>query len=267
MSPNGHETPPHVSQAPLNPDLIVMPSDSELDSPDKGGTEPSDTVVRLPETAELPKTLSEAHKEIMRLRSELSKYGHTLVQLIQAREGERATSRNVELALEKIATSDPLTGLPNRRVFEDRLASSVYSFGGRRSDKQRPGCVMIIDIDRFKEVNDSAGHSVGDELLVEVAGKLGKALRNPDELARYGGDEFGVLIENASKEECEEIAARLHKAADELVPKGPNNIKATFSIGAVLLRSGDPDELLRKADQALYRAKEAGRNQVVFADS
>jgi diguanylate cyclase (GGDEF)-like protein/PAS domain S-box-containing protein len=163
---------------------------------------------------------------------------------------------------------DPLTGLPNRLLFLDRLDQAVARC--RRS--QTSVGVAFLDLDRFKNVNDSLGHDAGDELLVEVARKLEAVIRPGDTVARFGGDEFTVLCEDlpmdTAREQTVEIAERLLAAVIRpLVVRGTEMFVGA-SVGIAMATSGDerPEELLRDADAAMYHAKEAGRGQVVVFD-
>ncbi|HEU5063840.1 MAG TPA: sensor domain-containing diguanylate cyclase [Solirubrobacterales bacterium] len=149
-----------------------------------------------------------------------------------------------------LAETDPLTGLPNRRAWDEVLASALGS-GLRKL------CVAVIDIDRFKECNDSEGHQAGDQLLREAAAAWRQTLRSGDIIARCGGDEFAVLMPECDTEKASGICERLCAA----LPEG-----RTVSIGLAHWdgREG-ADRLLARADQALYEAKQAGRGCVSVA--
>ncbi|GAA2712883.1 hypothetical protein Apa02nite_090770 [Actinoplanes palleronii] len=150
---------------------------------------------------------------------------------------------------------DPLTGLPNRRMFHERLARAVSSGG---PDDQVG--IMIIDLDGFKAVNDTLGHQAGDQLLQAVGGRLLTGVRDGDLAARLGGDEFAVLLPGvADLAAAAEVADRLVDEIrhDFLLDVGPASVSA--SIGLTIGGAGaDDDELLRQADAAMYRAKSAG---------
>lgn len=166
--------------------------------------------------------------------------------------------RNMEAQLRYQATHDALTGLPNRLYFLDTLAQALI-----RTERAATYCaVLFLDIDRFKMVNDSLGHAIGDQLLLTVTERLGAALRDGDTLARFGGDEFAVLLEGvADIHEALQTADRIHDALEAPVPVDDHVFFATTSIG-LALGSGvanTPEDLLRFADVAMYRAKDAGR--------
>ena len=165
---------------------------------------------------------------------------------------------------------DPLTGLPNRLLFLDRLNQAIARC--RRS--QSSVGVAFLDLDRFKNVNDSLGHDAGDELLVEVARKLESVIRPGDTVARFGGDEFTVLCEDlpseTARDQTVEIADRLLSTVIRpLVVRGTEMFVGA-SVGIAMATTGEerPEELLRDADAAMYHAKEAGRGRVeVFDDA
>ncbi|HEX6041645.1 PAS domain S-box protein [Longimicrobium sp.] len=164
------------------------------------------------------------------------------------------------------ALHDALTGLPNRALFVDRLAHAAERV--RRGDHFL-SAVLFLDLDRFKVVNDSLGHGLGDRMLLECARRLEDALRPGDTLARFGGDEFTVLLEGISGPlEATHLAERLAAAVAEPFQLERHEVFATASIGIALATTGheDAEELLRNADAALSRAKMLGKNRLEVFD-
>ncbi len=169
--------------------------------------------------------------------------------------------RQAELALSDQAMRDSVTALPNRRALTERLGSALLRL--RRS----PGTVTVLfcDLDRFKDVNDTYGHQVGDQLLVEVAERLRTALPPDDTVARLGGDEFVVLTESAhDAADAVLTALRLQDRLGASWVHGGQTFRPEMSIGVALTADPDVtgDELLRRADLAMYEAKDAGRNRI-----
>jgi diguanylate cyclase (GGDEF)-like protein/PAS domain S-box-containing protein len=156
---------------------------------------------------------------------------------------------------------DPLTGLPNRALFIDRLERARAH--ARRSPKGL-FAVLFLDIDRFKTVNDSLGHAAGDQLLVQVARRIEACLRGGDTVARPGGDEFTILLEEIeSPDEAQQVAQRIHEAMALPFALAGHEFFVTASIGLVLADrlAADLPGLVRDADTAMYRAKLAGRGR------
>lgn len=178
-------------------------------------------------------------------------------------EGEISERRQAQSKLNYLAYHDPLTGLANRRCFIERLEESL-SEGERHGEKL---AVLYIDLDQFKQVNDSLGHGVGDELLVSVAARLSEHVRLIDMLARLGGDEFICLMEAARSEDEVELLAREIIAAFEYPFKlGDHELFLTASVGISLCPSDGNSvlDLMRNADTAMYRAKMLGRGNFHF---
>lgn len=178
-------------------------------------------------------------------------------------------SAHISLALEnnrlyEISVMDGLTNVYNRRYLEQRLSEEVaYS---RRYGK--PLTVVMLDIDFFKNLNDTYGHQAGDHVLVKVSGLLSEALREYDIVARYGGEEFAVILPTTPKQKGASIAERLRVSISEHDFKFKDQeISTSISLGvACFPEEGDsPEALIASADKALYEAKDRGRNQVVLA--
>jgi diguanylate cyclase (GGDEF)-like protein/PAS domain S-box-containing protein len=176
--------------------------------------------------------------------------------------GSQTDVTNRKVAEERLlheAIHDPLTGLPNRALFMDLLSRSVAR-GLRRRDYLF--AVLFLDVDRFKVINDSLGHVVGDQLLVAIAGRLLECVRPGDTVARLGGDEFTVLLEDISDEsDATRVAERIHKELGAPFTLEGHEVFSSASIGIALSATGYdvPDHILRDADTAMYRAKAAGK--------
>jgi len=169
-------------------------------------------------------------------------------------------------ALVHQAIHDPLTGLPNRLLFVERLGREL----ARAARRRERVAVLFLDLDRFKVVNDSLGHSAGDRLLVAVADRLSAAMGPTDVVARFGGDEFVVLSRNTSSEETAELLAeRLAAVVAKPLTLLEGEVFVTASIGIALSEGRDdtPETLLRNADAAMYRAKENGRDRAELFDA
>jgi diguanylate cyclase (GGDEF)-like protein/PAS domain S-box-containing protein len=163
--------------------------------------------------------------------------------------------RSIEERLARQSFYDTLTGLPNRSLFMDRLA---HALGWATPDDATPLAVLLLDLDRFKVINESLGHAVGDQLLAAVGRRLGDALRPADTLARLGGDEFAVLVEGLAGEAAAEALARrmVETLAAPFVVEGRDTHVAA-SVGVAIAQAGaqGASDLLREAEIALYRAK------------
>lgn len=168
-----------------------------------------------------------------------------------------------ERTIWKQANYDALTQLPNRRYFKERLQSEI----ARAGRVGRHVAVLFIDLDRFKEVNDTLGHQAGDELLLQAAERIKASLRDADSVARMGGDEFTVLLSDISgADDATPIAARLNERLFEPFVLDGLQVHISGSIGvAVYPEDGaSVDELLKHADQAMYESKRLGRNQTRY---
>jgi diguanylate cyclase (GGDEF)-like protein len=164
--------------------------------------------------------------------------------------------QTVEDDIRHRALHDSLTGLPNRVLFLDRLEHAL----SRLERRDGLAAILFIDLDRFKLVNDSLGHQVGDELLAAVAPRLKDAVRGSDTVARFGGDEFGILLEDIRDErDAIEMAERIAAVFTRPFVLGGSEQFVTTSIGIAMARGGElSQELIRDADAAMYRAKERG---------
>ena len=167
-----------------------------------------------------------------------------------------------EEKLHHLAHHDPLTGLPNRLLFDDRLDHAI-----ELAHRQQQNCLLLfLDLDSFKVVNDTLGHSIGDELLRIVANRLRAALRGADTIARLGGDEFVILAGDSNAEYAAELAQKILNAVRAPVALAGDRITVSGSIGIAVYpdNGSDRHQLMRAADIAMYSAKEAGRNRYRF---
>lgn len=179
------------------------------------------------------------------------------------------TARKVtEEAIRQMAFQDPLTGLPNRRLLVDRLQQALLTSARHK----RCGALLFLDLDKFKHLNDTLGHEVGDQLLQQVAQRILKNVRAIDTVARIGGDEFVVLIADLSdsledaKLQATKVGQKILASLNEPYDLGPYHRSSTPSIGATLFNGAEksPAVILRQADMAMYEAKAKGRNRLRF---
>lgn len=164
--------------------------------------------------------------------------------------------------VERLAKTDDLTGLLNRRAFFERADSAFYH---ARMERQ-PLAAIMLDIDHFKRVNDTFGHTKGDEVLRWIARECQKLLRSPDVLARYGGEEFALLLPNTTQEEAKRLAEQIRThIAYHPIEMNRQSVRISLSLGVAAISSemSDVNDLLNLADSRLYGAKTQGRNQVV----
>jgi diguanylate cyclase (GGDEF)-like protein/PAS domain S-box-containing protein len=191
------------------------------------------------------------------------KFTHYLGTYSDIRDPKEAERKILELAF-----YDPLTGLPNRRLLLDRLNHAMAA----SAREGQFGAMLLLDLDHFKTLNDTRGHDVGDQLLVEVARRLVETLRDTDSAARLGGDEFVILLEGLHEEQtaaatkAELIAEKIRAAISKPATLQNNEYHATPSIGVTLFcdRGEGAETLFRQADLALYQAKDAGRDSIRF---
>lgn len=182
--------------------------------------------------------------------------------LVVARDSTRRTDAVYQA--QYLAHYDMLTGLPNRALYRDRLLQAMAH--ARRSESLI--AVMFLDMDNFKDVNDTLGHAIGDKLLREVASRIVSCTRETDTVARFGGDEFGVIQTNLSSvEDAAELAERIVDTVSRPLVIDGYEIHSAISIGLTLYPFDDhhnADELLKNADLAMYKAKREGRNRYQF---
>ncbi|HET9957913.1 MAG TPA: diguanylate cyclase [Polyangiaceae bacterium] len=173
--------------------------------------------------------------------------------------------RTANARLESLAVTDGLTGLFNRRYFDTLLITEMQ----RTLRYKTPIAVALLDIDHFKHVNDTYGHPMGDEVLRNLSRLVASSVRTTDSVARYGGEEIAVVLTQTDEHGALEVAERLRVQISELTHTlGEHSIQKTASFGVACFDgNGDamhPEDLVKRADQALYRAKHGGRNRVVL---
>ena len=172
--------------------------------------------------------------------------------------------KSKHLKMEELALRDPLTGLANRRLFDDRLNQAIQII----SYQNRNGIgIIMLDLDHFKDINDTYGHDVGDLILKEVARKLLLSTRKEDTVSRFGGDEFIILLQDVSKvSDARRVAESILQTLSEPIHVGGHTFSITCSLGVCLAPQDGciPTQLLKAADIALYQAKIAGRNNIQF---
>lgn len=165
--------------------------------------------------------------------------------------------KKAEETLEKLATTDPLTTLFNRRKFDELLKYEM-----ERNRRYRTGLSLIFcDIDHFKQLNDQHGHDIGDDVLRLFAQDLKNSIRSTDIIARWGGEEFMLLIPNTTTDIAKVLAEKLRKGVENMTFPIVGKITASFGV-THFLADDDPNTAIRRADTALYKAKENGRNRV-----
>ncbi|MCA1828988.1 MAG: diguanylate cyclase [Myxococcales bacterium] len=170
--------------------------------------------------------------------------------------------RKIQVSLEQMVVSDPLTGLHNRRYLMDRLTQEM-----QRADRHNePLAFAMIDLDGFKPINDQFGHVVGDKVLRAVGNAISRCVRVSDIAARYGGDEFAVILPQTPPEGAMRVVERMLRGVSELTLQDENGapVKVTASLGLAYYPAEDietPEDLVHSADGALYGAKRSGKNR------
>jgi len=222
---------------------------------------------------DLVRPVAGMHEGVLKLKA--GDYDHRIAvtrrdelgELAEAFNGMADALHDSRLALTRQATHDSLTGLPNRASLTDRLAASFHPGAERRV---RHESVLFIDVDDFKDVNDSLGHEGGDVLLIELAARLNACVRPYDLVARLGGDEFAIVVtEDAGGATAVEVAERILGVMKEPFVVGTARLRVSVSIGVAERRPEivDAAELLRRADFAMYMAKGAGKGRYQLFDT
>jgi diguanylate cyclase len=199
-------------------------------------------------------TLSERYEQELR----------RLLRIVRISDRYQAMLRETNALLEKASTHDPLTGVGNRRLLMDHLNKQ----SARALRTGQTYVLIIADADRFKHVNDTWGHEVGDSILIEICTAMGAILRQDDVFGRWGGEEFLVLLPDTRLADARPAIERLHRAMQMEVAHNGEPIAVTVSLGVTEHRAGERySQTLSRADSALRAAKNNGRNQCVFIDT
>jgi len=194
--------------------------------------------------------LAEGHLRLLRRMGKITRIS----------DGFQSQLKELNEALQVVSRTDPLTGLPNRRAMMEELHGEMARSGREGGTL----AVLMVDVDHFKLVNDTHGHEVGDRVLQILAQALKEALRAYDVCARWGGEEFLVLLPGTDRAGALEVGEKLRKAvAAHSVPAGEARVTVGLSVGVAVLEPQESmDSLLRRADAAMYEAKRHGRDRV-----
>ncbi|MFD1692954.1 diguanylate cyclase domain-containing protein [Azotobacter chroococcum] len=214
--------------------------------------------------SELKRLKLEAREAVLRSQQEALKALQEQERVLERRVAERtAALAEANARLSAMALQDPLTGLANRIGLNQRLTQAWQ----RAQRKQELLALILIDLDGFKAINDRHGHAAGDQLLLQVAGRLQASARTTDLVARLGGDEFVLVCEAiGSEQQAQALAERILHSLSQPVQLGDAQVSLSASIGISICRGQSHEKLLREADQAMYRAKAGGRSRIQRAD-
>ncbi|MCC6300446.1 MAG: GGDEF domain-containing protein [Anaerolineales bacterium] len=207
-------------------------------------------------------TLTQKYKKLLKVSQQLETELSKAKRALEIREIEL---KAVLAQAHEIKNTDVLTFLPNRRKIVVDLQEEVI----RASRYETPLSISIVDIDKFKSVNDTYGHVVGDDVLRTVAARMREQVRHPDTIGRYGGEEFLIVLPNSDLTAASEQATRLCQKIRALqVTSNDHILSITISVGIAQFRNGREnwDQLLRRADMALYQAKNNGRDRWAMAE-
>lgn len=210
---------------------------------------------------ELARAFNEMAHQLAASRAQITNYQKSLETRVRERTKELHTAT---LRAVQIAQTDPLTGLPNRLLFRTKLEDAIKT---ALSDKSRVA-VLFIDLDYFKTFNDSLGHDAGDDVLRVAAARLKNAIREEDVVARFGGDEFVVLLTQLEAQHAARVAQNVAKGVVESLDQpidvagARHNLPASVGIAVFPQDGMDANELMKNADTAMYAAKQAGRNRI-----
>jgi diguanylate cyclase (GGDEF)-like protein len=209
------------------------------------------------EPHELHRTMALLQQRADALEGEL-RQRQSFEQLLESQKAQIETLVAAQAALEKLAGQDPLTGLANRRIFNDRLAHAVE----RATRTGNPLALVFIDIDDFKALNDTHGHAAGDYLLKQIAARLSLCVRTADTVCRWGGDEFAIITENADIGQARILMQRIVASLSDTFVVGGATIKVSASVGISHYPSDatHAQALVENADAAMYHAKRSNKN-------
>ena len=244
------------------PDLVLL----DVYLPGMNGIECLQALRRDVRTADIPAILISAESnESIRLRSFEEGAADYLAKPFLMREFLARVEKVVRESEERrelwrLATTDALTGLANLRFLRETLHREIQLV----PRYQHPLTLIMIDMDGLKEINDRLGHEAGNQALRKLAERIRSSLRSADFAARFGGDEFAILLPHATVEEGEQLAERLRRTL-EAEAALPFPLRASFGVATAQGARADADELFERADRALYQAKRAGRNRIVVA--
>ncbi|PSL36375.1 sigma-B regulation protein RsbU (phosphoserine phosphatase) [Planomicrobium soli] len=197
-----------------------------------------------------------AKRQAEKIHQESAEAYKKLQDLMKEVEGKKQELEELNAQLQGMTETDSLTGLKNRRYLDEQLLQLT----GESSETGEPLTLLVVDIDHFKQVNDTYGHPVGDSVLQELAGKLQNETRDQDIVARMGGEEFVIVLPATDSDGALKMAERIRENIEHGEWK---HVNITVSIGVAVYESGDnPAGLFSKADEALYRSKSSGRNRV-----
>jgi diguanylate cyclase (GGDEF)-like protein/PAS domain S-box-containing protein len=256
-----------VQQLPY-PDLILL----DINMPQMNGYEVCQRLKETPLSRDIPvifvTAASDQESEIQGLQLGAEDYISLPITpaIVLLRVRNLILLKQQEKALKRIAHYDALTGIPNRVLLEDRMKQAI----AQAKREQKILGVCYLDLDSFKIVNDTMGHQAGDQVLIEIAQRIGNILREADTIARLGGDEFVILLPDLNHaEECKVTLKRLLDTIALPVRIQDQSFFLTASIGVSIFPNdnNDPDVLLRHADHAMYAAKQSGKNRYHLYDS
>ena len=204
------------------------------------------------ENATFFEEINRAKKQAEAYQLELRALNADLERRVHGRTAELAAAN---IKLKQLALHDTLTGLPNRALIQDRLKYSI----ARAKRESQPLSIMMLDLDRFKEINDTLGHHIGDRFLIAIADRLRAVLRETDTAGRLGGDEFAIILPGTHGESAVRVAAKIMEALEQPLELAGNHLSPAGSLGIAMYpdHSQDESELLKFADAAMYTAKRA----------